>query len=247
MRDTPFRTSGRVSGQEFFGRTESIRTIVRHLRGNNNVAIVGAPRIGKTSLLTTLFRNYKRADREVLTWSTDMRELKTLEDLVEEFYIGTGSQTKNHSLNALVKTLGEFQKRLVMFIDSAERLAEPPFNEEALFAILASRLQSHHISLCIAMTLPPEQVLTNRVGFPLHTLFVRYDLLPFTPDECRELIEKKLRWTGVHFDETEVDQLIKDSKGHPADLQQLAGKLFKQKMAQEEQRGKDSQVSRRTR
>lgn len=234
MRDTPFRISGRVAGEEFFGRTELIRTVVRHLRGKNNVALVGAARTGKTSLLTILFKNYKRAERDALTWFTDMRELSTLGDLVEEFYIGMGARTESHSLIAFAKTLKEFQKRLVIFIDSAERLAESPFNEEALFAVLSSFLQTQTISLCIATTLPPESVLKNRIGFPLYTQFIRCDLLPFTPAECDELIQKKLQFTGIHFSEAEINQLIEQSKGNPSDLQRLAAELFREKFALEQ-------------
>jgi hypothetical protein len=34
-----------------------------------------------------------------------MRELNTLDDLVEEFYIATGSRAENHSLVTLLKSL----------------------------------------------------------------------------------------------------------------------------------------------
>jgi hypothetical protein len=233
LRDTPFRISGRVSGEEFFGRTESIREIVRQLRGKNNVAIVGAPKSGKTSLITVLFRNYKRAEKDVVTWFTDMKELDSLDDLVEEFYIGLGSQNKDHSLVSFSKTLKDFQKRLVIFLDSAERFALPPFNEEALFAVLASHLPTQSITICLASTLPPESTLTNKIGFPLHTLFTNYDLMPFTPDECYDLIQKKLQWTGIHFTEDEITELTDKSKGHPAELQRLAADLFREKMAKQ--------------
>ncbi|MEW5719589.1 MAG: hypothetical protein AB1817_13230 [Chloroflexota bacterium] len=226
MKGTPFRTSGRVSGEDFFGRSELIRAVIRNLRAKNSVAIVGTPRMGRTSLITLLFRNYKRAERNVLTWFADLRELETMDDLVEEFYIGIGAQTKSHSLNALVKTLKVFEKRLIMFIDSAERFAEPPFNEEALFAVLSSYLPSQHVTLCIATTVRPELMLTNRIGFSLHAQFVTLELPPLTVDECEELIQKKLQWTGVRFSQPEIDGLIRESKGHPADLQRLAAELF---------------------
>lgn len=236
MADTPFRSSGRVTGEGFFGRSETIRTVLRNLRNMNNVAIVGPSRMGKSSLLTLIFRNYKRADKEALTWFTDMRELDTLDDLVEEFYIAMGSMSKNHSLNALAKTLREFQKRVVIFIDSAERFAEPPFNVEALFAVLSMHLASQNISLCLATSLPPETILRNAVGFPLHKLFIRCDLPPFSPDECEELIEKKLQWTGIHFNKDDVSGLIEQSKGHPGELQRLAAELFREKTAAETER-----------
>lgn len=235
MGATPFRTKGRVSGDEFFGRIEDIRIIIRQLRGLNNVAIVGAPRMGKSSLITTLFWNYKRADRDVRTWFTDMQEIDTLDDLVEEFYIGTESQPENHKLLTFTRTLRAFherpnKKRLIMFIDSAERFAEPPFNEEALFAVLASHLPSQYLTLCLASTLPPGSMLTNKIGFPLHELFFHYDLPPFSASECKELIEKKLQWSDVEFTKAEIENLIAESKGHPAELQQLSSKLYKQKL-----------------
>jgi hypothetical protein len=234
VRSTPFRTSGRVSGEDFFGRTEIIRATIRHLRGGGNVAIVGAPRSGQSSLITILFKNYKRAEKDALTWFTDMRELKTLEDLVEEFYIAMGARTESHSLNALAHTIRDFKKRLVFFLDSAERFAEPPFNEEALFAVLSSYLTNQNISFCLASNRPLDEVLTNHIGFPLYSHFIRCDLLPFTPDECYDLIQKKLQFTGVYFDDAEIDGLIEASQGNPADLQQLAAELFKQKVADQE-------------
>ena len=249
MRDTPFRTSGRVAGEEFFGRTELIRTIIRNLRAQKSVAIVGAPQSGKSSLLTILFKNYKRAERGALTWFTDMRELTSLDDLVEEFYIGMGSRAENHSLNTLAKNLKGFEKRLVMFIDAAERLADPPFNEEALFAVLATYMRNESISLCLATVLPPELVLKNRVGQPLHTQFIRCDLLPFTAAESYELVQKKLQFTGIHFTDGEIDQLYKDSKGNPADLQRLSADLFREKASHElqaqEQTARTGQSSRK--
>lgn len=235
MRDTPFRNSGRVAGEEFFGRSELIRTIIRNLRAQKSVAIVGAPHSGKSSLITILFKNYKRAERDALTWFTDMRELTTLDDLVEEFYIGMGARTESHSLNALARNLKGFDKRLVIFIDAAERFAEHPFNEEALFAVLSTYLQSQEISLCIATSRPPQVILTNRVGLPLHTLFLRCDLLPFTADESYELIQKKLQFTGIHFTDAEIDKIYDASKGNPADLQRLAADLFREKAALEQQ------------
>jgi hypothetical protein len=232
LKGTPFRSSGRVAGEGFFGRSELVRSVIRNLRAKNNVAIVGAPRMGKSSLISLLFKKYKRAERDVLTWFTDLSEVGSMDDLVEEFYIGVGAQIKSHSLNSLVKALRAFEKRLVMFIDSGERFAEPPLNEEALFAILSSYLPSQRITLCVTTAIRPEVMLTNRIGFPLHSQFVTCELPPFSGDECEELIQKKLQWTGVHFSQQEIDKLIQESKGHPADLQRLAAELFVKKMEQ---------------
>lgn len=247
MRDTPFRTSGRVSGEDFFGRTETIRAVVRNLRGGNNVAIVGAPRSGLSSLLTILFRNYKRAEKESLTWFTDLKELKTLDELVEEFYIATGATESNHSIMALAKVLKGFEKRVVFFIDTGQRFAEPPFNEEALFAVLSTYLASQSISLCLATCVPPERILTNRIGFSLHTQFVRVDLPPFTQAECYELIEARLRFTGIHFTDDDIDKIFQQSGGNPADVQRLSAELFRAKAAPKDEGGPQTAFSGSTR
>jgi ABC-type polysaccharide/polyol phosphate transport system ATPase subunit len=114
-----------------------IRTIIRNLRAQKNVAIVGAPHSGKSSLITILFKNYKRAERGALTWFTDMKDLTTLDDLIEEFYIGMGARTASHSLNALAKSLKGFEKRLVIFAEIDKLLAESKGNPAELQRLAA--------------------------------------------------------------------------------------------------------------
>ncbi len=229
MNDTPFRISGRVVGEQFFGRTETIRTVVQHLRGKSNVALLGAPRAGKTSLLTVLFRNYRHAERDAQTWFIDLRDLHTLDELIAEFYSGMKLTTTNYSLRDFAKQLKLWRQRLVVFIDNGEHFAAPPFNEEAFFAVLATHMQSQTVSLCVASTMPPESVFVNRIGLPLHSYFARCDLPPFSPMECEEFIHKRLQWTGIHFSDAEIMDLIKASGGRPADLQRLAADLFRLK------------------
>jgi hypothetical protein len=229
MNDTPFRTSGRVVGEDFFGRADTIRQVVQHLRGKSNVAVMGGARSGKTSFLTTLFRNYKRAERDAATWFVDMKNLATLNDLIAEFYYGMKINTMDSNLRDFNKQLRNLRQRFVIFIDNADRFAEPAFNEEAFFAVLASNLQSQIISVCVTTTLPPEKIFTNRVGLPLHSYFARYDLTPFTPEECEQFIKRRLQWTGVFFSNAEIIDLIEDSKGQPSVLQRLAADLYRLK------------------
>jgi Cdc6-like AAA superfamily ATPase len=229
---TPFQISGRLQPENFFGRTATIRDVVKILRGGGNAVIYGAPRTGKSSLLYLLFKNYRHAERDALLWFMDMKSIGSLFDFVEEFYTGLKIKKAEPSLVGFEKTLKGFESRAIVFIDNADRLAEPPFNDEALFAILATHLKLRHLSLCLAMTLPPESVFKNRVGTPLHKLTVRVDLRPFTPDECYEFIQQRLRFTGVYFDDDEIEQLVASSRGVPADLQRAAAELFRRKIEQ---------------
>jgi len=233
---TPFRVGGRVSPENFFGRADIIRTTVRSLRGKTNVAIVGEPRSGKSSLLYILFKNYSHAEKDAMTWFVDMDNLSTLDNLIEEFYIGMKVDKTNYSLPEFAQTLKQWSQRLIIFIDTADRFARAPFNDEALFAVLATHLPSQNISLCVASSRPPETLFTNRVGLPLHSLFVRYDLPPFTPDECKQFVQLRLQWTGIDFDDEELGDLIKESGGHPAKLQRLAAEMFRSKVHEQEER-----------
>ncbi len=230
---TPFQTAGRVQPERFFGRTTTIRDVVKTLRGGGNAVIYGAPRTGKSSLLYLLFKNYRHAERDALLWFMDMKTVGSLFDFVEEFYTGLKIKKAEPSLVGFEKALKGFESRAIFFVDNADRLAEPAFNDEALFAVLATHLRLQHLSLCLAMTLAPETVFKNRVGAPLHKLLTRVDLQPFTPDECYEFIQQRLRFTGVYFDDEEIERLVASSRGVPADLQRAAAELFRRKMEQE--------------
>jgi hypothetical protein len=234
MRDTPFRTSGRVTGEDFFGRQQIIRTVVHQLRGKASVAVIGSPRSGKTSLLEVLFKNYKLAEKDALTWYVDLTNLTTLDDLVNEFYIGMQANVTDTSLATFGQTMRGFNGRLVIFIDSGDRFAQAPFNEEAFFALLATYLQRQHISICLTTTLVPDRVFTNRIGLPLQSFFLASYLDPLTFEEALTLIQKKLEWTGIFFSDSEINQLYMESGGHAGDFQKLAADLYRQRMLDKE-------------
>jgi hypothetical protein len=231
MADTPFRTSGRVAGEDFFGRAKSIRTVVHQLRGKSNVAIIGPSKSGKSSILALLFKNYKLAEKDAFTWYVDMANLASLGDLINEFYIGMHLNTTNPSLATFGQALRDFNDRLIIFIDSADRFSRPPFNEEAFFALLATYLQRQHVSMCIATTIIPNEVFTNRIGLPLSTFFFQSYLEPFTIEECFAFISQRLQWTGIFFKDTEIHRLFIESGGYPWELQKMAAELYREKMA----------------
>jgi hypothetical protein len=228
---TPFKTSGRLSAEEFFGQTDTIRSIVRNLRGKANVAIVAPPRAGKSSLLYVLFKNYQRVEPDARLWFLDMATLPALPNLIEEFFAGLHIESNDYSLAALAKHLKQLTQRAVFFIDNADRFAEPPFDDEALFAMLSSHLQRQQLSLCVTTKLTPDQVFKHHIGQPLHSLFITCDLPPFTAEESFQFVSQRLQWTGVDFDGNEIAQLYERSGGRPNELQRLAATLFKRKQA----------------
>ncbi|MBP7688835.1 MAG: hypothetical protein KA765_13040 [Thermoflexales bacterium] len=240
MGATPFKTSGSVIPSEFFGRTETIRTVVRGLRTPGNVAVVAPPRAGRSSLLHLLFTNYHMAEPDARLWLIDMQTLNTLPNLIEEIFIGLRNESTDYSLAALAKGLKNWTQRAVFFLDNADRFAAPPFDDEALLALLASHVQTPHLSLCVALKSPPDQVFKRHLGRQLHSLFIQCELPPFSAEDSFQFIGQRLQWTGIDFDGNEVAQLHERSGGMPYELQRLAAALFKQKQAlQQHQRDLD--------
>ena len=59
----------------------------------------------------------------------DLDDVTTLDNLIEEFYIGMKSDKTDYTLSEFAKSLKQWQQRLVVFIDTADRFSKPPFNE----------------------------------------------------------------------------------------------------------------------
>jgi hypothetical protein len=236
MSATPFKTSGCLLPGEFFGRTDTIRAVVRSLHSPGNVAIVAPPRAGRSSLLRLLYENYHRAEPDARLWLIDMQTLTSLPNLIEEFFTGLKIESVDYSLAALSKGLKQWTQRAVFFVDDADRFAAPPFDDEALLALLAAHLQGPHLSLCVALKLPPAQIFKPHLGRPLHSLFIQCDLPPFTAEESFQFIDQRLQWTGVDFDGNEIAELHARSGGQPHELQRLAAALYKRKQAQQQAR-----------
>jgi hypothetical protein len=48
----------------------------------------------------------------------------------------------------------------------------------------------------------------------------------FDEPEARQFLLGRLAGTGVSFPEAEIERLVRESRGRPAELQRLAGEVF---------------------
>jgi len=220
-----------VPPEEFFGRQDIIRLIARDLRAGGSVVVQGLPRSGRSSLLYVLFKNYKQIEEGALAWLVDLNALNDPGDLVEEFYNAMRVDAGSRVVGDLARALKGWERRLVMFLDGADRLIEPPLRDEALFAMLLSPMQTRRVSLCLAMTTAPEKLFLDRASLPLFAHCAVHRLRPFTAQETRQLIEQHLQWTGIAFTDAEMDVIVKQSGGLAGDVQRLAGLLYEKKKA----------------
>ena len=99
--------------------------------------------------------------------------------------------------------------------------------------LLRSLAQESHFALCVASRRPLTEVFpsdtTPRGVSPLHNIFNNKTLGPFDETEARDFLTERLAPTGVIFDEDEMEQLMRVSGGHPAELQRRAREWFEER------------------
>ena len=154
-----------VQPNEFLGREDALRTIFNRLRHGESTAIVGEPKIGKTSLLIKLEnkatqRHYLGDDaRKIVACQLDLHPVDQSyepadfwHEVLERFQERPGHATTSHQIKQTIKAgctrrslerlfnhLGRRGRRLVLLLDEFERLLNHPnFQGPAFFALLRS-------------------------------------------------------------------------------------------------------------
>ena len=151
----------------------------------------------------------------------DQRQ-RGVQPFVLQSRLGETGDTLRQLKNALT------QRNLLLILDEVERLAEPDFNPR-LHDLLRALAQEQHFALCLASQRPLVDVFPARTAnglSPFHNIFVEKTLGPFTEPEARLFLAQRLLDTAVQFTPTEIDNLLRQSQCHPAQLQRLAKLLF---------------------
>jgi hypothetical protein len=64
---------------------------------------------------------------------------------------------------------------------------------------------------------------------PFHNIFADKEIPPFSSSEARAFLQHRLGSTGITFTNQELDELWERTGGHPAHLQEQAGRLFEER------------------
>ena len=154
-----------VKPNEFLGRKDTLRTIFNRLRNGESTAIVGEPKIGKTSLLIKLeneaTQQHHLGDdaRNIVVCRLDLQPIDHVympvdfwSEVLEPLHERPGHATisrklkqavqagyTRRSLERLFNLLGQRGRRLVLLLDEFEHLLNHPnFQSPAFFALLRS-------------------------------------------------------------------------------------------------------------
>jgi hypothetical protein len=213
---------------KFFDRNETLRRIFEELNKGSNISLVGESQVGKSSILYMIralgpekmnlpAEAFKYIDMQII-----MDEEEFYEELCENFEIPS---CRGRNLSRALSG-----KRYILCLDEIEKMNRKGFTFDVRTYLrgLACSVSSP-LTLVIASRLTLDELFPDAPGMtsPLAGICMKMDVGPFTSDVARAFIEHRLKGTGVRFTNDEIEKLIQETGGHPANLQSLAAAIFR--------------------
>lgn len=240
MRRNPFIAGSWVRGENFFGRGDVLREVLEGER--NALWVVGARRIGKTSLLKELESRAQASPQSAfapLYWdiqgSADARGLadsflESVEDS-ESFRRATGVGSEDleglsvhEMLATTVRKAVRSGWRLLLLLEEAEELLTLARSDAALVARLRRVFQKGpEVRTVITSTRRLARIdeLVDFATSPfLHGFTPPLYLTPLEPEEARALLARG------RFGDEAVAEIVARTGAHPFLVQLLASRLF---------------------
>jgi Cdc6-like AAA superfamily ATPase len=228
---SPYQTAGpaRVT---FYGRSNTIRQITRE--ANTSYAIVGARKIGKTSLLHKIIENpppntdyiFMNLDPLFKGASTYRPFLQCLEEEIEKISkkkvkIYRFKIEKSLSrLSDVIKRLSKEGRRIIFVFDEADALIK--FDGEHQYQLLHNfrTMSQHNYSQFIFAGFKTLYHRKREIDNPLYNFCTEIMLEPLDRNAALDLITKPMESIGVHYQDNEDRELILEYTAcHPNLLQ----------------------------
>jgi hypothetical protein len=254
--DNPFYHRGAIRrAEEFHGREAEANQVLGLLRNSQSVSIIGARRIGKSSLLLHLCRPpvrqaFNLAPPQALFVPVDCQELggsppeevyeallTSLLDAAEGAGVSVGQVTRPGTYRSLDRALHAVHQAgvgVVVLLDEFELLAANERLTPYFFARLRGLTTKYGLAYITASQRPlfaitaDEQILSS----PFFNIFVTLSLGLFSEEEARQLLLKRLEGTGVDFKAELGNYLLFLVGPHPFFLH-IAGYYAYQALAQD--------------
>lgn len=240
----PYIVGRWVSAQNHYGR----QRLFAYLLNAPDTAtwVVGARRMGKTSLLRQLevLTNHPGSELVPLFW--DMQGCESSGDLSAELYLAledvgdrfTALGVNIHALEGLdalmilrrlTRTLGSSGRRLLLLIDEAEALISIARNEPAWLARLRRTLQDPLQKTMIVSTKLLIQLNDLTADWPTSPFLFGFNLVnlwSLDQDAAVALIEQHQTARQVHVDTAVREEILLHTNRHPYLLQFLCQRLY---------------------
>lgn len=226
----PFGDTGKITDpKRFFGREELLRQLFEELDKGCNRSLVGDAQVGKSSILEMVCQlgpERLQLPSEAFIY-LDMRnvynEQEFFEYLCDELRI---EACRGYKLKRALRG-----KQYILCLDEIDNMA----SEERFTGQERTELCGLADGADVPFTLVTASQKSLKDLFPdsplrtspLAGICQQIDVGPFSADEARRFLNHRLEGTGVSFSESQIQELIAESRGYPGSLQQLAAHLYR--------------------
>lgn len=220
-------TTGRIENLEkFFGREQEIKQIFELLNNASSVAIIGEQAIGKSSLLFAVYQqsiNLLKSPRQNVF--LDMNNIHNQED----FYFAICEKLDIPDSKGYRFARNLENKRVLLILDNVGKLNGEGFTRDVRDHL---RGLAEGENACLKLVLAANESLKTLFNdsyktSPLADICQQVDIQPWKEKTIRDFITKRLQPTTIDFTETDIEELIQASGGHPQKLTHLCYDLYK--------------------
>lgn len=240
----PYIVGRWVSAHHHYGR----QRLFAYLLDTPDTAIwvVGARRMGKTSLLRQLELLTSQPDSELTPLFWDLQGCETSGDLSTELYLALEDVSERFAtlgvnvrdlegldalmiLRRLTRTLASQGRRLLLLVDEAEALINVARTEAAWLARLRRALQDPQQKTIIASTKLLVQLNELTTDWPTSPFLFGFNLVnlwSLDQEAAVALIEQRQAERQVYVDVTVREEILLHTNRHPYLLQFLCQRLY---------------------
>ena len=229
---SPYVIAGPVPEEMFFGRDNEIKTVVRTLE-RNSIAVVGGRRVGKTSILQKVYRDFSQPQGDWYPIHADFQPINNYEKFFK--YINTtwglGIRGKIYSPEQFYDLISNLRKNhgcpIAILMDEVDDLLRDDVEHgEALFKTF--RALSQEGEKC-QFVFSGERVLNERIRSRDSPLFNFCKIIPLSyldKQSAELLIREPMARINVEIEDQVVEEILKISSCHPRIIQYICNRII---------------------
>lgn len=217
-----------VDTNRFFERKTIFEQLYQYLTYGWNSSLVGDFGMGKSSILRKLcqegYQHLNLNPYSFLYFNLQLgyRPQYFLEAFSKALKINSEIRLNQFELQNI---LGN--KRYIICLDEIGSLKLLPNSDlQYLLNLLRALAESQYFTLVTASHLPLDHLFPHSLSSAFADIFHQIDVPLFTEDEVEAFIRHRLKNNAIQFTDEQIEQLFRDSKGHPAKLQKMALDLY---------------------
>jgi DNA-binding Xre family transcriptional regulator len=229
----PFDDNGCIRDlNRFFDRQIPLSRIYELLNMGNSVSVVGESKIGKSSLLWKLHKEGStqlNINRNNIIYFDLLGIEKNIESFKAELCLKFRFDLDINSISFRGNFFRKLEKKsYILCLDEMEVLQDLPRDTLDFLRFLAGGCH-HPLTLVTASRSPLSVLFPDSIDnpSPLYNICRKVELECFSSEDAKQFIQHRLKDSDVQFTDSQIEELLKKSKCHPARLQEEAAILYR--------------------